>query len=306
MNKKLKGFTLVELIVVVAIFGIIMAAALNLLLPVGKQFTSTAEFEGARSSVDNISRNIAGSLKYANRCTLVAGKDYYDSNGNIDMSKLETELNEFVKYYYDDNLDIDYSNESDKTIYILDFNNTTGMMNKYSTTVNNDGVSHTTVSNLGNPVNDALFNDYQFKYYLGSWDYTNDGSGTYKLNPQTNITSEMMVSDDVINISSFASNKMSLTIDIIKKYTNGTIKPLNQCSVVNCSLVNHDLGSTKKVWTTDAGGSEYIVTNASGNDVYASKNEDLSLFRKKSNEYTGQDLMYYDSFYIIYTLPSKY
>ena len=117
MNKKVKGFTLVELIVVVAIFGIIMAAALNLLLPVGKQFTTTAEFEGARSSVDNVSRYISGSLKYANRCTLVAGKDYYDGAGDIDTSKMETEINDFIKYYYDDNLDIDYSNDNEVLNY---------------------------------------------------------------------------------------------------------------------------------------------------------------------------------------------
>jgi prepilin-type N-terminal cleavage/methylation domain-containing protein len=52
-KKKIKGFTLIELIIVMAIFGAIMAAAVGLMSPVSKVFRNTAQYEQTRAAIDN-------------------------------------------------------------------------------------------------------------------------------------------------------------------------------------------------------------------------------------------------------------
>ena len=69
-TKKLKGFTLIELIVVLAIFSMVMFGALALILPVSNQFRSTVRFENVRANLDNIRLYIEGSLRYADRAYL--------------------------------------------------------------------------------------------------------------------------------------------------------------------------------------------------------------------------------------------
>lgn len=64
-KKKLKGFTLVELIVVMAIFGIIMVAVMSLIDPVSKIMKRTTLEEANAASVDNVKHYLEGSLRYA-------------------------------------------------------------------------------------------------------------------------------------------------------------------------------------------------------------------------------------------------
>ena len=66
-HKKLKGFTLVELIVVVAVFGILLAASLNLLGPLNSIFKQTAQYSDSSAVVDNVRMVIEDNLRYANR-----------------------------------------------------------------------------------------------------------------------------------------------------------------------------------------------------------------------------------------------
>lgn len=67
MMKKLKGFTLLELIIVMAIFSIIMYSAVQLLAPVSKFFVRSSNFENTTACMDNMRRCIEGNLKYADR-----------------------------------------------------------------------------------------------------------------------------------------------------------------------------------------------------------------------------------------------
>lgn len=60
-----KGFTLIELIIVVAIFGIIMTGAMMLIDPVSKIMKKSSTTESTSSAVDNMKRTIDGSLRYA-------------------------------------------------------------------------------------------------------------------------------------------------------------------------------------------------------------------------------------------------
>ena len=73
MKKKknmLRGFTLVELVVVIALFGMIIAVALGLIQPINRinrYALSTADSQGMG---DELRRYIEGKLQYANRVSV--------------------------------------------------------------------------------------------------------------------------------------------------------------------------------------------------------------------------------------------
>lgn len=64
-KSRLKGFTLVELLVVMTIFSILMAAALALTTPVSRMYKNTALAEKTYSYSHNIQEYIQGTLEYA-------------------------------------------------------------------------------------------------------------------------------------------------------------------------------------------------------------------------------------------------
>ena len=63
-RKKLKGFTLIELIVVMAIFGILLVGALQLVDPVSKVMTSASVQETNSAAVDIMRKHLESSLRY--------------------------------------------------------------------------------------------------------------------------------------------------------------------------------------------------------------------------------------------------
>lgn len=64
-KSKLKGFTLVELVVVMAIFSVLMAGALALTTPVSRMYKNTALAERTYSYSHNIQEYIQGALEYS-------------------------------------------------------------------------------------------------------------------------------------------------------------------------------------------------------------------------------------------------
>lgn len=64
-KSKLKGFTLIELIIVLAIFSGLMVLIMSFIDPVSKQMTDTSIRERTASYVDNVSDYFDGSLRYA-------------------------------------------------------------------------------------------------------------------------------------------------------------------------------------------------------------------------------------------------
>lgn len=80
--KKLKGFTLVELIVVMAIFSLIMAAVLSLLNPVSDVYSSTANYEHTRAASDNVRLYLQDNIKYADNLKIIYNSDGITKDGN--------------------------------------------------------------------------------------------------------------------------------------------------------------------------------------------------------------------------------
>ena len=101
LKKKVKGFTLIELIVVMALFGIIMFAAMSLMTPTGKIMNTTYSMEQKASTLLNAKDYLEQTFRYAeyiqisdadlnNQADLqrfvhehYAGKVRQDEHGNI-------------------------------------------------------------------------------------------------------------------------------------------------------------------------------------------------------------------------------
>lgn len=156
---KLKGFTLVELIVVVAIFGLIMTAALSIMNPIGDLFVSTSKYETARSSSDNVRLYIEENLKYADKFKTVVGTAAYPSD----------EVDSFINYFGKT-----VGPGTDTPIYVMEIKNDVtdvsghqnGKLNvidsaKGQIVLYKDGVQQKEFA-----VNYNMYNDYGFKISL--------------------------------------------------------------------------------------------------------------------------------------------
>lgn len=106
-NNKVKGFTLVELIVVMAIFSIIMFGAIRVMDPLNKIVKHASTQEANSATVDNIKHYFEDSLRYAEHVEVYSGALVDDSGNSIandDTSTTdeETAVLDFLKRYYED------------------------------------------------------------------------------------------------------------------------------------------------------------------------------------------------------------
>lgn len=125
MMKKLKGFTLLELIIVMAIFSIIMYSAVQLLSPVSKFLVRSTNFENTTACMDNMRRCVEGNLKYADRVRPYSGYFPYtytdaDYKTIAVTDDLKDKVIQFYRDYFEDRCFIDASG----TINVLVFDNT--------------------------------------------------------------------------------------------------------------------------------------------------------------------------------------
>lgn len=74
-NKVLKGFTLIELIIVLAIFSIILTLVMSFIDPATRLMKSTSVKEKTGAYVDNVSEYIENSLHYAKFVHIYEGKE---------------------------------------------------------------------------------------------------------------------------------------------------------------------------------------------------------------------------------------
>lgn len=103
MNKKksLKGFTLIELIIVLAIFSVIMTLVMSFIDPVSKLMTKTSLRERTSAYVDNIDEYISKSIRYAQNINVYTN-GYYDSKLTNPADCTEKRIvTDFVDAYYD-------------------------------------------------------------------------------------------------------------------------------------------------------------------------------------------------------------
>lgn len=191
MKKKiLKGFTLIELIVVMAIFSILMAGALALVDPVSKINKTASDFEKTNAYVDNIQDYLQDSLRYA--------ENVWVYQGNMSDSDLKDEAEDFRNKYYNETIttkdgsDVVYTKGNIRILTILNNDmpdGSGGVQNDSSGTpmckgqilLNNVSYkSDATVTGIGSAetqLNPNFFDkDFEFQYLLGASQLVNSGS----------------------------------------------------------------------------------------------------------------------------------
>lgn len=119
---KAKGFTLIELIVVVAIFSMILFGAMQLMDPVSKIFQRTSNYEASAATVDNVKRYIEGSLRYADFV------DVYECGELLCKADADVsaQINTFMNSYFKDACERDTDTTSKYRIidvYVMKINN---------------------------------------------------------------------------------------------------------------------------------------------------------------------------------------
>lgn len=102
-----KGFTLIELIIVLAIFSIIMVLVMSFIDPVSRVMKKTSVRERTASYVDNIGEYLEKSMRYARYVRVFEGdfcdskkKDSMDSSLNVTTTE-EKAVMQFVDDYFD-------------------------------------------------------------------------------------------------------------------------------------------------------------------------------------------------------------
>ena len=203
-QKQLKGFTLVELVVVMAIFSMIMFGAMQLMDPVSKIFQRTSNYETSAATVDNVKRYIEGSIRYADFINVYEGSYMqYDPSSGGDIAITEEQaIDEFMKRYLDSacgvvdkkarpvtaqylNYDV-YVMEIDNTIYStsgteitdtsvggIDANRGRGRITQriYSVNSHEAGVVYPkTLTSSGLAINETYFRDTAIDVQLGLTD----------------------------------------------------------------------------------------------------------------------------------------
>lgn len=138
-KKKLKGFTLIELIIVMAIVSIIMAAVMILVDPVSKMMKKASIQEANSAAVDNVKRYIEGNLRHATAIeahlgalTDIDGSALDTSSEGAKVASLEKVAKNFADQYYLNRAKDDNTPYQGK-IHVLEIDNTNaGRINEYT------------------------------------------------------------------------------------------------------------------------------------------------------------------------------
>ena len=170
-----KGFTLIELIVVMAVFSIIMFGAMNLMTPVSKVMVQTENYENGNAVVSNISDYLENELSAA---------EFLDTYNTV-PTNLETVAKDFAQYYYEGVLKSGSSVTSPTyatgKVHVMVIDNTpdaAGNVNThiksyvYNAGFETGAVSVTEESANSSALNEAYYDNYRFEIKLGTYDET--------------------------------------------------------------------------------------------------------------------------------------
>ena len=197
-QNKVKGFTLIELIVVMAVFSLIMFGALQLLTPVGNIFQKSYKTETISAAAQNIGNYLEDSLRYAD-AVYITGDNITTTNAAGKTIIKEAELAKVITAAYDGKLyqvnDTGTVKYADGKIHVLEIDNTNGgRISHWSydyvagDTVGSNSSDMTpppsatpTFSNEkidGDVINKAHYTDYNYNISLGIFRLDNDTTST--------------------------------------------------------------------------------------------------------------------------------
>lgn len=283
MKKKLKGFTLLELIVVMAIFSGIAVGAMAMIKPAMQLFNKTASQEDASADIDNISRYIQDNLRYADRVNIYYGYGETDISDMLvkdienKYTKLEKDGDEWKKVFYTSTplqyfRDYYYSSSADYTgkyVNVMEINGD-GFITIYT-------YSLETGSEINNTsINDEFYKDYVFN--ITDWKFSL---------PNLNI-------------------KMKIEYNGVTKGDDGKNKKLNQESEIGLTFLNISQRSEFNVIEREeAEDGDTIATDAT--DEYSINDNKISSRPASAYKFFSPDTLpdadNMGNTYIIYTVP---
>lgn len=281
-RKKLSGFTLVELIIVVAIFSGIAVGALAMVRPAMQIFNRTSSQEGAGANIDNITRYLQDNLRYADRVNVYQGygktkpedmltKQIDDLLPSVGLDPTTntykkvyaeaTPLDFFRKYYY--SLSDEYENKKINVMQIDD----AGKISICQFALK-DGNK---VPYSDSAISDAFYEDYTFS--IDGWEFNYD---------HLEIKMKIVYKGATRNDSGLTEIEQSSSVNV--NFPN--IKMRSELDVIEMATLPTDKTFTKDESTED-------VFEQKGNTIVS---RPASAYRLKTGTEGGYT-------YIVYTVP---
>lgn len=183
VSKKLKGFTLLELIIVIALFTIIMAAVMTLIDPVSKVMSKASIQEKNSSSVNVIKDYLEGSMKYSAFLTAYTGEFNDKVFNGKKIADEEDAVEDFVDTYFDGRIDSNKDLAKGK-VRVIEIDNINGgkiYESVYNFTAG-DQINKPKVKlekKHSQAVNKNYYNDYSFYFDFGLKDTETIDANTY-------------------------------------------------------------------------------------------------------------------------------
>ncbi len=189
-RKFLKGFTLVEMIIVIAIFAVLMTGALALVDPVSRINKSSSDFEKTYAYVDNIQDYLKSSVQYADNMWIIQGDKTAD-----DLRDLAFDYKEAFYKNILSSKNGGKENYSDCTIRVMTILNKDtniggvdypkGQILMQSVTYSSDAISKIALPAAEKQLNDIFFTDkYKYDYVISACGY-NDTSPSDSIDPNS-------------------------------------------------------------------------------------------------------------------------
>lgn len=208
MKNKINGFTLIELIVVLATFSIILFGAMSLMTPVNKIMIMSSVHEGGNAAVSNISKYIQTELAPVEYLS-VYNEVPLDGSGNIDDAVIRTRISAFVNAHYQGivrgNSSASSPNYASGTIHVMLIqNNENGKISTMqytcdfgdSTGVGAKNITQTVSNEFA--VNKAYYDDYSYQIKFGN--YSNDAEFNAATDSYDSMTTNLNSTNTVLTI----------------------------------------------------------------------------------------------------------
>lgn len=252
MKRRLKGFTLMEMIVVIALFGLIMAGALSLLKPINRVYKDTLEYEGSRATVDNMRMYFEDHLKYSNRLHMYTkvsldnvigttgvkgiGITRIDGDSSVSLSNFNAVEYLRKKFIIGDSNRVSNTDDRVYIIYVDNPEDITADVDRDDSTNRGKITMYifengTEVLSERRTLSDEAYKEYTFDFNLGE---PIAAEGTV-----TNTTGDVVYGYK--QYTQFRPENFAVTIDIYKNNVNASVykaEDLFNPSVMTFSLIN--------------------------------------------------------------------
>jgi prepilin-type N-terminal cleavage/methylation domain-containing protein len=250
-RKSAKGFTLIELVVVLAIFSIILASATSLMIPTSKIMITTEVQENGNAAATNYSRLLESSLSTT---------EYLQIYGKLDDATRKAKVENFANVYYGGVIKAGTKptdstiNYASMKVHVLEVDNSdNGRVTEWVYDIPSLELNATTASN--NPtgvsvVNEAYYGTYSFELKPGRYDTVE----SFDAAAITNYPAMFTASDLSMTVKATATRSNGDTFSFL---SNASTPMLNATSSVFNGAVAGVGTSVKETYyciTTPAGG----------------------------------------------------